>query len=156
MHDRTGKLQVKVKFLHPVWEEHIFEKATAHSAGIDLRACFDTEYMDIAPGDRLKISTGIAIEITCPEIAGFVYSRSGLGAKDGLVVAQGVGVIDPDYRGQIFVFLLNTSRETKRIERGQRIAQLIFQAYYPAVFSPVKELSSTKRGSGGFGHTGKH
>ncbi len=149
-------MEVKVKFLHPVWDENELAYATSTSAGLDLRACLDEEFLDIEPGGRAKISAGISIEICKPGIAGFVYSRSGLGAKDGLTVAQGVGVIDPDYRGPIIVFLLNTSGQKRRIERGQRIAQLVFQPYHHATIVKADELSDTERGAGGFGHTGKH
>jgi dUTP pyrophosphatase len=71
-------------------------------------------------------------------------------------VAQGVGVIDPDYRGEIKVALLNTSGETRTVSRGDRIAQLIFQPYFRADFRPVEELGQTRRGEGGFGHTGNN
>ncbi|MBU1612492.1 MAG: dUTP diphosphatase [Proteobacteria bacterium] len=148
-------VEVKVKYLHKVWKENQLEYATTTSAGLDLRACFDEESIEIEPGDRAKISAGLSIEICQPGIAGFVFSRSGLGAKDGLTVAQGVGVIDPDYRGPIIVFLLNTSNERRRIRRGQRIAQLVFQPYHHAQIIPVAELTDTDRGAGGFGHTGK-
>ncbi len=153
---KTCSIQVKIKFLHNVWKESKLNYATPSSAGLDLRACIDTDFIDIEPGARAKISAGLAIEICSPGIAGFIYSRSGLGAKDGLTVAQGVGVIDPDYRGPIIVFLLNTSSERRQIKRGQRIAQLIFAPYHHAEILPVDELTSTKRGAGGFGHTGKH
>ncbi|UIJ39446.1 dUTP diphosphatase [Desulfobaculum bizertense] len=129
--------------------------STSGSAGFDLRACFDEETVTIAPGDRLAIPTGLAIDITTPSVAAFVYSRSGLGTKEGLTVSQGVGVIDPDYRGEIIVSLLNTSREPRTLRRCQRIAQLVFQPIRQARLRRVDELSSTDRGEGGFGHTGK-
>ena len=90
-----------------------------------------------------------------PGLAGFVYSRSGLGARDGLTVAQGVGVIDPDYTGEILVMLLNTSGDERRLKRGERMAQLIFQPYVRPVWREVPELAATRRGAGGFGHTGR-
>lgn len=145
---------VKVRFLHPVWEEAGLACATESSAGLDLRACLDEPFIDIPPGGRLGVPAGIAIEIEAPGVAGFIFSRSGLGAKDGLTVAQGVGVIDPDYRGQIVVWLLNTSGNVRRIERGQRIAQLLFLPFLAARILPARELSATERGAGGFGHTG--
>ena len=89
-------------------------------------------------------------------MAAYVFSRSGLGTKDGLTVSQGVGVIDPDYRGEIKVSLLNTSDKVRRITRGQRIAQLVFMPIFQAVISPVEGLGSTDRGAGGFGSTGKN
>nr|WP_321257285.1 dUTP diphosphatase [uncultured Pseudodesulfovibrio sp.] len=150
------KIDVNVKFLHPVWEENELAYATEHSAGLDLRACIDTEDLEIGPGEKAAIPAGVAIEIREPSIAGYVFSRSGLGTKDGLTVSQGVGVIDPDYRGEIKVSLLNTSDKVRRIKRGQRIAQLVFMPIFQAAILPVEELGDTNRGAGGFGSTGKH
>jgi dUTP pyrophosphatase len=94
------------------------------------------------------------MQIDSPGVAGFIFSRSGLGTKEGLVVSQGVGVIDPDYRGEIVVSLLNSSRKEKTIVRGQRIAQLVFLPIFQADFVPVTHLEKTERGDGGFGHSG--
>lgn len=131
--------------------------ATAASAGLDLRACWEQNLGDtitIAAGERHAIPTGVCMEIMQAGIAGFVYSRSGLGAKHGLTVAQGVGVIDADYRGELIVWLLNTSHEERMVQRGDRIAQLVLQPVYHACVEAVKCLSDTERGGGGFGHTG--
>lgn len=131
--------------------------ATSGSAGFDLCAALpqDAPEMDIVPGERAAIPTGIAIEPLRDGVAGFVYSRSGLGAAKGLTVAQGVGLIDPDYRGEILVYLLNTSPMPHRLRRGERIAQLVFQPYFRPNWRIVDMLGETDRGSGGFGHTGK-
>jgi len=150
------KIDVNVKFLHEVWKENELAYATDYSAGLDLRACIDSENLEIGPGEKAAIPAGVAIEIREPSVAAYVFSRSGLGTKDGLTVSQGVGVIDPDYRGEIKVSLLNTSDQTRRIKRGQRIAQLVFMPIFQAVIKPVEELDSTARGAGGFGSTGKH
>lgn len=150
----SAPLDVRVHFLHPVWEEHALGYGTPHSAGLDLRACFDQDEVGIEPGGRLAIGTGLRIEIGEPGWAGFVFSRSGLGTKQGLTVSQGVGVIDPDYRGEIIVSLLNTSEERRVVARGQRIAQLVFLPVRQARILAVDELSDTDRGAGGFGHTG--
>lgn len=147
-------LDVRVRFLHPVWQDQELAYATNHSAGLDLRACIDAERLEIPAGGRAAIPAGLAIEIMRPGIAGFVFSRSGLGTKQGLTVSQGVGVIDPDYRGQIIVSLLNTSGEPRTIERGQRIAQLVFMPVFTARLLAVDALGETARGAGGFGHTG--
>ncbi|MFW5487944.1 MAG: dUTP diphosphatase [Desulfovibrio sp.] len=152
---QNNAIGVRVKYLHTAWEGQELETATSGSAGVDLRACIDQETLTIEPGDRAPIPAGLAIEITAPGFAGFIFSRSGLGAKDGLTVSQGVGVIDPDYRGEIIVSLLNTSKERRTIRRGQRIAQLIFLPFAAAHFTAVEELTTTERGAGGFGHTGK-
>ncbi|WP_031483541.1 dUTP diphosphatase [Maridesulfovibrio frigidus] len=151
----TNSIEVKVKFISDIAQESGMDYSTPNSAGIDLRACIKPEFIEIKPGEKFAFPVGIAIEIMAQGIAGFIYSRSGLGTKDGLTVSQGVGVIDPDYRGEIKVSLLNTSDSVRRIERGQRIAQLVFMPYYHATIIPCEELSSTERGAGGFGHTGK-
>lgn len=131
--------------------------ATTGSAGFDLVAALpeNAPELEVAPGERVIIPTGIAIEPLQPGIAGFVYSRSGLGAVRGLAVAQGVGLIDPDYRGEIIVYLLNTSTMKQRLERGDRVAQLVFQPYFPPSWEVCEVLGETARGGGGFGHTGK-
>ena len=128
---------------------------TVRAVGIDLRACLEDAEMVILPGERGVVRSGIAIAPQKNGIAGFVYSRSGLGAMKGIVVAQGTGVIDPDYRGEIKVVLLNTSKEAYTVSRGERIAQLVFQPCFQARFAVVERLDETGRGSGGFGHTGK-
>ena len=130
--------------------------ATSGSVGLDLRACLEEDAAAIPAGGRLAIPSGIAVEPLTPGIAGFVYSRSGLGAMQGLTVAQGVGVIDPDYRGEITVVLLNTSGEERRLRRGDRIAQLVFQPALQVELEECETLGATGRGSGGVGHTGKH
>jgi dUTP pyrophosphatase len=148
-------LEVRVAFLSDACTPENFGYATEASAGLDLRACMDQQEILLDPGQRYLFPAGIAIEITRPGIAGFVFSRSGLGAKHGLTVSQGVGVIDPDYRGEIKVSLLNTSQEQHRVLRGQRIAQLVFLPFFHATVLPVETLSKTQRGDGGFGHTGE-
>jgi dUTP pyrophosphatase len=151
----TAPIDVRVRFLHPVWQEHELAYGTALSAGLDLRACLDEPELEIPAGGRAAIPAGLAIEIREPGVAGFVFSRSGLGTKEGLTVSQGVGVIDPDYRGQIIVSLLNTSGQLRRVQRGQRIAQLVFLPVFTARILAVDALGETTRGAGGFGHTGK-
>ena len=129
--------------------------STEGSIGVDLRACLTQDKcLVIPPRERRAVPTGIAVEPLTPGIAGFVYSRSGLGAVHGLTVAQGVGVIDPDYRGEITVFLLNTSAESYTVRQGERIAQLIFHLCVLPEFIPAVSLGKTNRNAGGFGHTG--
>ncbi|WP_304051338.1 dUTP diphosphatase [Desulfovibrio piger] len=131
------------------------EPATAFSAGIDLRACLDEDCVRIPAGGRFCVPAGISVQPCEAGFAGFLYSRSGLGAREGLTVAQGVGVIDPDYTGEILVMLLNTSGEERILKRGERMAQLVFQPFVRPVWQEVESLSATKRGAGGFGHTGR-
>ncbi len=154
--DAHGPIEVKFKLLRDLSEEMLPVCATDGSVGLDLRAALETPVLRIEPGERAAVPTGLAMEILEPGVAGFVFSRSGEGAKRGLTVAQGVGVIDPDYRGEIMVWLLNTSKEPREIERGQRIAQLVFLPALAAKVLPAGDLSDTRRGSGGFGHTGRH
>ena len=147
----VAPLPVRVKYLRQgAMPPH---RGTAKSAGLDLAAALENE-VAIAPGARAAIPTGISIEIDRPGIAAFIFSRSGLGAKDGLTVAQGVGVIDPDYRGEIMVWLINTAREPRTVRPGQRIAQLLFLPVFTAELTFADELSDTGRGAGGFGHPG--
>ena len=150
--------QVRISYLrnaHANYGVRGLAYATPGSVGLDLRACLETDELIIPAGERLVIPTGIAVEPLTPGIAGFIYSRSGLGAMQGLTVAQGVGVIDPDYRGEISVVLLNTTHEARRLRRGDRIAQLVFQPALHVALEEADELGTTERGAGGFGHTGR-
>ena len=125
---------------------------TEFSAGADLYACLD-EAVTVKPHETKLIPIGIAMEIPVGW-AGFVYARSGLALKRHLAPANKVGVIDCDYRGEIFVPMHNHSEEAQLIEPGERIAQMIFAPYYTANFVETTELSETVRSEGGFGSTG--
>lgn len=128
-------------------------RETAGSAGFDLRACLEIPLL-VEPGEWAMVPTGLGAEI--PQgMAGMVFSRSGLGTKSGMVVAQGVGVIDSDYRGEIKVPLRNMGKKAYEVQPGERVAQLVL---LPVCLPPVEEaqaLSATQRGEGGFGSTGK-
>ena len=125
---------------------------TGAAAGADLYACME-EPVSIAPGKTCMIHTGLAMEI--PEgFAGLVFARSGLAVKQGLAPSNKVGVIDADYRGEILVSLYNHSSETRVIEPGERVAQLVIVPYLTAEWTEVPELRETARGEGGFGSTG--
>lgn len=125
---------------------------SAYAAGADLYACLP-EPVTVAPGQTVKIPTGLAMEI--PEgWAGLVYARSGLACKRGLAPANKVGVVDSDYRGEVMVFLHNHGAEPQTVAPGDRIAQLILAECPQADFLPVADLSDTDRGTGGFGSTG--
>lgn len=126
------------------------------AAGWDL--CADLldiglEEIHIAPGQVVKISTGIAIALPFGTFGG-IYARSGLASKKGLRPANCTGVIDADYRGAIIVAIRNDSNEFQTIQHGERIAQLIVQPFVSTDFNEVNELPSTNRGEGGFGSTG--
>ena len=122
------------------------------AAGADLYACLD-EAVTIAPQETKLIPTGLAMEIPLGW-AGLIYARSGLATKRGLAPANKVGVVDPDYRGEIMVSLHNHGTQPQTVESGERIAQLVLTPYLTACFHETDELSETVRGTGGFGSTG--
>jgi dUTP pyrophosphatase len=129
--------------------------ATEGSAAMDLRACI-AEPITLEPGRRTLVKTGIAINMMDPGLVAIVASRSGLSLKHGVRVAQGIGVIDADYHGEIGVILANDGEVAYVIQPGERIAQLMFQPVIQVSLQYVDEFStSTERGTGGFGSTGK-
>jgi dUTP pyrophosphatase len=128
--------------------------ATEGSAGLDLRACLD-EALTVEPGQTHLIPTGLAIHIADPKLAATILPRSGLGHKHGIVLGNLVGLIDSDYQGQLMVSVWNRGQDTFTIEPGDRIAQLVFVPVVQAEFSIVEDFDATKRGEGGFGHSGK-
>lgn len=144
------KQLVNIKKLNP--KAIIPTYGTAFSAGADLYACLDAP-VTIEPGCTEFIKTGLAMEVPVG-YAGLVYARSGLSCKQGLAPANKVGVIDSDYRGELMVALHNHSQETRTVEPGDRIAQLVITPYLTAQFEEVDELVDTQRGAGGFGSTG--
>jgi dUTP pyrophosphatase len=129
--------------------------ATEGSAAMDLRACIEAP-VTLAPAARALVKTGIAINMMDPGLVAIVASRSGLSLKHGVRVAQGIGVIDADYHGEIAVILANDSNTPYEIQPGERIAQLMFQPVIQVGLDYVEEFSTvTERGTGGFGSTGK-
>lgn len=129
--------------------------ATEGSAGMDLRAMLDSS-LELKPGDTELIPTGIAIHIGDPTLAAVILPRSGLGHKHGIVLGNLVGLIDSDYQGQLFVSCWNRGRQPFRIEVGERIAQLVLLPVVRAIFEQVDEFDASDRGTGGFGHSGRH
>jgi len=128
--------------------------ATAGSAGIDLRACVD-EPLTLEPGATELIPSGIAVYISDPALAAVILPRSGLGHKHGIVLGNLVGLIDSDYQGQVFVSCWNRGQEAFVIEPGARLAQMVFVPVVQAEFEIVEEFTTSDRGAGGFGHTGR-
>ena len=128
--------------------------ATAGSAGMDLRACMDAS-ITISPGETVLIPTGISIYIQDPGLAATILPRSGLGHKHGIVLGNLVGLIDSDYQGPLMVSLWNRGDETFEVNVGDRIAQLVILPVVQTEFEIVDEFTTTDRGEGGFGHTGK-
>lgn len=125
---------------------------TLASAGMDLRANL-SEPVTLQPLERAIIKTGLFIELPVGYEAQ-VRPRSGLAAKKGITVLNAPGTVDADYRGEIGVILVNLSKEPFIIENGERVAQLVIAEHARAEWIEVKELSSTVRGTGGFGSTG--
>lgn len=129
------------------------EYATEGSAGMDIRACLDAP-ATLAPGDTLLVPSGFAIHLGDPGMAAVLLPRSGLGHKHGLVLGNLTGLIDSDYQGQVFVSVWNRGTEPFTIRPGDRIAQLVFVPVIQAAFELVETFEETRRGTGGFGHTG--
>lgn len=127
--------------------------ATPGAAAADLCALLD-EPLTIAPMQRVLVPTGLAIELPSAECVALVYARSGLSIKHGLCMANGVGVIDSDYRGELRVPMINLSDEAYTVQPGERVAQLCIAPVWQAAFVPAQTLSETDRGTGGFGSTG--
>ncbi len=129
--------------------------ATAGSAAVDLRAAIDEQTpVTIAPGERAMIPTGMAIALESANVVAILAARSGLAVKSGINLANGIGVIDSDYRGEICVGLYNSSKVPFTVHRGDRIAQLMFMPVYTANLIEADSLDETERGTGGFGSTG--
>ena len=127
--------------------------ATAGSAGMDIRANLQ-EAVVLQPLERSLIPTGLFIEL--PEgYEAQVRPRSGLAIKQGITCLNSPGTIDSDYRGEIKVILINLSSEPQTLRQGDRIAQVVISRVAKAQLNPVSTISVTKRGVGGFGHTGK-
>lgn len=125
---------------------------TLLSAGMDLRA-FIAEPIEIKPLQRILIPTGLSIELV-EGLEAQIRPRSGLAFKNGITVLNSPGTIDADYRGEIKVLLINLSDTSFIINDGDRIAQMVISNYVKINWTSATTLSETKRGAGGFGHTG--
>ena len=159
----SNMTDIDIKLLRPSSKMPKYE--TPASAGADLYACFilaeeeknkeSKPCVIIRPGETAFIPTGISVAL--PEgCVGLVYARSGLSCKKGLAPANKVGVIDPDYRGEIMVALHNHGDKIQTVYEGDRIAQFVITPYYRAHYHKVDNLSDTERGAGGFGSTGSN
>ena len=128
------------------------ERATAHAAGFDLRACVSAD-TTVAAGERVLVPTGIALAL--PEgYEAQIRPRSGLALKHGVTLLNSPGTIDADYRGEVAVIVINHGTEPFVVRRGDRIAQLVVARVPEVVIEDVDLLPETARGAGGFGHTG--
>ena len=129
--------------------------ATNGSAAVDMRAAIEEDApVTIQPGERAMIPTGMAIALENANVVAVLAARSGLAVKSGINLANGIGVIDSDYRGEICVGLYNSSKVPFTVRRGDRIAQLMFLPVYTANLIAADSLDETARGTGGFGSTG--
>ena len=149
-------MELKIKALDPRIGKEIPAPhyATAGAAAMDLCACID-EPRTIAAGARTMIPTGIAIALPSADYVALVFARSGLGIKKGICLANGVGVIDSDYRGEIAVGLCNLSEEDYTVMPGDRIAQMMIAPVVCPALTFVDTLDETERGEGGLGSTGR-
>ena len=143
-------IEVKIKRLADV-ELPVYQ--TAGAAAMDLVAAI-SEPIELAPHTPTMIPSGIAIELPSRAYVALLFARSGLGCKYGIALANGVGVIDADYRGEIKVGLINQTNTPYTVTPGQRIAQLMIAACETCVWRPVEALSETERGEKGHGSTG--
>ncbi|HTN28716.1 MAG TPA: dUTP diphosphatase [Burkholderiales bacterium] len=146
------KLDVKV--LDPRIRESMPAYGSSGAAGLDLRACIDAP-LTLQPGDSQLVPSGIAIHVGDPDYAALVLPRSGLGAKNGIVLGNLVGLIDSDYQGEVFVSVWNRSKAAFTIQPMDRIAQMIIVPVRQVEWNVVDEFESSSRGAGGFGSTGK-
>ena len=128
--------------------------ATPGSAAMDLCACLDGD-VTLKAGERQVLPTGIAIALPSADYVALICARSGLASKHGITMANGVGVIDSDYRGELRVALYNESDTDYVIHDGDRIAQLMVLPVVQPTLKFVEELNETERGAGGFGSTGR-
>ena len=128
---------------------------SAHAAGLDFLAAVTEDFpLILAPGQRALVPTGISVALP----AGYeaqVRPRSGLASKHGVTVLNAPGTVDADYRGEISVLLINHGDAPFAIRRGERIAQMVIASVLRAELVATPTLSSTERGSGGFGSTGR-
>lgn len=129
------------------------ERATKSSAGADLCACLE-ESVTIAPGETVMIPLGLKCQPEVEEMALMIFPRSGLASKHGITLANAVGVVDTDYRGEWFVPLHNLSQTPFTVEHGMRVAQLVaVPVYFPEIVETLT-VDDTERGEGGFGSSG--
>ena len=144
-------MNIPMQILRPGAQLPVYSSEQA--AGADLRAWLEAP-LTIQPGETAMIPTGLAMALPVGYV-GLIYARSGMAAKRGLAPANKVGVIDPDYRGELMVSLHNHGQTVQTIEPNERIAQLVITPYITADFTPAVTLDETARGAGGYGSTGR-
>ena len=147
-----GPLAVRVRRLAHGSDLDLPVAASPASAGLDLRAAV-AENLVIAPGGRALVPTGLVLELPAG-CEGQVRPRSGLALRHGVTLLNSPGTIDPDYRGEVQVLLVNHGDEPFVVRRGERIAQLVVARFERVFWVEAEDLASSTRGSGGFGSTG--
>src|SRR5882757_4835374 len=145
---------IDVKILDARLRDQLPAYATGGAAGLDLRACIDAPVL-LHPGQTQLIPSGIAIHLADPGYAALVLPRSGLGHKHGIVLGNLVGLIDSDYQGQLFVSCWNRGQTSFTIQPGERIAQLVIVPVLQVAFDIVPSFTTSERGAGGFGSSGR-
>ncbi len=147
-------LKLEIKYIPTAGGYRVPEpfRGSAGAAGLDMHAALDAA-VTLAPGERKMIPLGVAVAIPRGYV-GLVFGRSGLGAKHGVTLANSVGVIDEDYRGEIKATLINRGAEPYTVAPGDRICQFLLMPYAAAALKEVDELDATERGEGGHGSTG--
>ena len=146
--------KLEVKILDERIRAMLPHYASAGAAGLDLRACVD-QGLPLGPGESQLVASGIAIHVADPGYAALVLPRSGLGAKNGIVLGNLVGLIDSDYQGPLMISVWNRGKSAFRIRPLDRIAQMIVVPVVQVEFEVVEEFAASARGAGGFGSTGK-
>ena len=145
--------KLEVKILDERMREMLPRYATRGAAGLDLRACLDAP-LALGPGESRLVSSGIAIHVADPGHAAVILPRSGLGAKNGIVLGNLVGLIDSDYQGPLMVSCWNRGKEAFELKPMERLAQLVLVPVVQASFKVIAEFEATERGIGGFGSSG--
>lgn len=147
---------LKVKTIaHDGVETRLPYRASAGAAGFDLFAALRSP-VKIAPRGLVSVPTGVAIQLPDAGYAAFLYARSGLAVRHGVALANGVGVIDSDYTGELIVGLCNLSDRAYTVMPGERIAQLVVAPVCAPALVEVETLEATARAAGGFGSTGRY
>ena len=145
--------KLEVKILDERIRDMLPHYASSGSAGLDLRACVEKPLV-LEPGESQLVSSGIAIHVADPRYAAVILPRSGLGAKNGIVLGNLVGLIDSDYQGPLMISAWNRGRAAFTIQPLDRIAQMVIVPVVQVEFQVVEEFAASARGAGGFGSTG--
>ena len=150
--DHPEGLRVRFQRLESNPDLPLPSRATEGAAGYDVRSAEDD--FELEPDETRAVGTGLVMELPA-QVECQVRPRSGLAFREGIIVPNAPGTIDPDYRGELKVLLRNLSRQPVRIGRGDRIAQLVFARFEAPVVVEASELGTTERAAGGFGSTGR-